>query len=204
MTREQLNKHWELVVALKNGAEIETKPEYFDDEHAYEETAWVKTTSPQFYCEAQYRIKKENFQERNVLLIEKAKLNRMAKYPFEARKILDVKINVDFPINDEVHAENLIENELWKIYNSENEGKEITEEPKYRPWTLDEVPIGKVVTLKNPEKNRKTKRLIVAADSLYNSKVLVCVGEKEKNAKDAKEMLEFFVMEDGSPCGIRI
>lgn len=52
MTREQLLKHWEVIEAYMNGAEVE----YFDHINA----EWVDCSSdPGFYIEAKYRIKKQ-------------------------------------------------------------------------------------------------------------------------------------------------
>jgi len=52
MNRDQLKKHWEVVKAFKNGAEIEMKGDYPDAE-------WKLNSDPCFYTAISYRIKPE-------------------------------------------------------------------------------------------------------------------------------------------------
>jgi len=64
--------------------------------------------------------------------------------------------------------------------------------PKYRKWTMAEVPVGKIVRQKGTD-----NRFIVLG---VNEDGVHILGE----AMSFLAMLNEFTMEDGSPCGVEI
>lgn len=65
-------------------------------------------------------------------------------------------------------------------------------EPKLRPWTRDEVPLGKVIV----SKLTRSRFLLLAVESSGR-----CI--RTINGYDTpEEMLEYGEMEDGGPCGV--
>ncbi len=68
----------------------------------------------------------------------------------------------------------------------------IKPEMKYRPWTVDEVPVGKVVRWKESG----GRAAITAVSKGY---ILV-----ELNWFPAEHYYDYFTMDDGSPCGVAV
>lgn len=76
-------------------------------------------------------------------------------------------------------------------------------EPKYRPWkTVDEVPVGKIVC----EITKPSKHIIICCvcDERVPGGLLITIGGLSSgNSVLVYRLLKDFVMEDGTPCGVK-
>jgi hypothetical protein len=77
-------------------------------------------------------------------------------------------------------------------------------EPTYRPWKAKEVPVGKVVKIKNPRPEEVVRAVIVSAlASDVPGGVLIYVGMAYSgNSVFAQRLFDEWEMEDGTPCGV--
>ena len=69
-------------------------------------------------------------------------------------------------------------------------------EPKYRPWRLEEVPVGAIVSSKI---NKSIRVIITGVQEKNHGDVLISLaGEWLPN----ETLLRWYLMLDGSPCGV--
>ena len=79
----------------------------------------------------------------------------------------------------------------------------IKPEPKYRPWKAEEVPMGKVIRAKTNSYTRLMICGVVREQNMGIKRTLLGFGCPLFSSISADEALKAFVMEDGSPCGVK-
>lgn len=81
------------------------------------------------------------------------------------------------------------DNPTWQWHSF---GYRIAPEPKLRPWTIDEVPVGKIV------KNGKGARYVISG---HNPDGVISMAASRFTVE---EFLLHWTMDDGSPCGVEV
>lgn len=67
--------------------------------------------------------------------------------------------------------------------------------PKYRPWTFEEVPVGKVVRI-------DTSRYVISRVFCDGRGVVIICVAAGAIRQTAQDFLENGTMDDGTPCGV--